>query len=105
MFDRCSPYVSRVCGSTSATGAASLTEAVEAALDGDLIRLAPGDHVVDRAIIIEQDITLIGAGSDQTTLTVTGESQALAIVGTAARVSDLRSVRPTTPVTTRTSSR
>jgi len=55
-------------------GQGGLAEAILGAQEGDIVRLAPGEHIVDRSIALSTTVAVEGAGADQTTILFTRPS-------------------------------
>lgn len=68
---------------------ADLAAAVDLAVDGDVIRLGPGNYDLTGLITIENDITIVGAGPGETTLTGSEEIGVLFFLDTPGRLRDL----------------
>ncbi|MGB3723045.1 MAG: polysaccharide lyase 6 family protein [Pacificimonas sp.] len=58
-------------GAKTAVGTSSgaLATAVAAAGDGDTLQLASGEHIVDRTLIVDKALTLVGSGDNDTVVT------------------------------------
>ena len=67
-----------------ATGA-ELGAAVRSAGTGSIIRLAPGEYAIDSSLVLLRGVTLIGSGTDATTITSTAPGAAV-LVATSATV-------------------
>ena len=75
----------------------SITEALAAARRGDLVVLDAANHLIDDFATIDQDIAIIGAGIDATTITASRNTTVLSIRGATVTVADLGVTTAYTP--------
>ena len=69
--------------------AADLASAISAAANGDVVRIGAGLFAIESSIEVSQDITVIGEGPLETTISVSGQSTAFLVEGTPFRVLEL----------------